>query len=237
MITKRNANDRGLTRIGWLDSKHTFSFGRYYDPEHMGFRALRVINDDIVMPGAGFGTHPHRDMEIITWVLDGTLAHKDSTGSTALLAAGGLQRMSAGTGLTHSEFNGSSKEPVHFLQVWLEPAQLGIPPRHDDLVLPPEQLSNQLRLVASPDGEAGSSVIAQDARVFVGRLQEGVSVDHSLPPGRYAWVQVARGSVTINGETYLAGDGAQVSGETLLTLQARGNAPGQTADLMLFDLA
>lgn len=232
MTTIRRAAERGKTNIGWLDSKHTFSFGRYYAPEHMGFRSLRVINDDRVRPGAGFGRHPHQDMEIISWVLSGELAHEDSTGSKAVLKAGHVQRMSAGTGITHSEFNGSQTEPVHFLQIWIVPNQMGIEPRFEDLAIAPEEVQGKLRLVASPDGRNGSSHIQQDALVYITRLDEGEQVQLPLASGRHAWVQVATGSIELNGTKLEAGDGAAITEETLLTLQGRTKS-----DILLFDLA
>ncbi|MBI2687484.1 MAG: pirin family protein [Acidobacteria bacterium] len=232
MITVRRSADRGKTNIGWLNSRHTFSFSRYYDPEHMGFRSLRVINDDKVSPGAGFGRHPHRDMEIISWVLSGELAHEDSTGSKAVLQAGHVQRMSAGTGIVHAEFNGSSTEPVHFLQIWIEPDTLGIEPRFEDLTIAPEEVQGKLRLVASPDGRDGSSVIQQDASVYISALAEGDEVALPLAEGRHAWVQVAAGAITLNGQGLQTGDGAAVSGETVLNI--RGTAK---SDILLFELA
>lgn len=232
MIQIRRAADRGRTNIGWLDSRHTISFGNYYDPRQMGFRSLRVINDDRVRPAAGFGRHPHRDMEIISWVLSGELAHEDSTGSRATLKAGHVQRMSAGTGIVHSEFNGSNTEPVHFLQIWIEPDKAGIAPRFEDLAIAPEEVKDQLRLIASPDGRGGSSVIQQDALVSIGALSEGAEVTVPLAEGRHAWVQVATGKIDLNGQTLEAGDGAAINGETALTL--RGLAK---SDILLFDLA
>lgn len=232
MITKRRANERGITNIGWLDSRHTFSFGRYFDEEHLGFRSLRVINDDKVRPGAGFGRHPHRDMEILSWVLSGELAHEDSTGSRAVLKAGHVQRMSAGTGITHSEFNGSDTEPVHFLQIWIEPNQRGIEPRFEDLAIEPEEVAGKLRLIASPDGRDGSPVIQQDASVYISHLAAGQSVELPLAEGRYGWVQVARGGVTVNGVELKTGDGAAATAESKLAIEA-----GEESDILLFDLA
>jgi redox-sensitive bicupin YhaK (pirin superfamily) len=232
MITKRRANERGITNIGWLDSRHTFSFGRYFDEKHMGFRSLRVINDDKVRPGAGFGRHPHRDMEIISWVLSGELAHEDSTGSRAVLKAGHVQRMSAGTGITHSEFNGSDTEPVHFLQIWIEPNQRGIAPRFEDLSIAPEEVAGKLRLIASPDGRDGSPVIQQDASVYISHLDAGQAVELPLAEGRYGWVQVARGAVTVNGVELKTGDGAAATAESKLSIEA-----GEESDILLFDLA
>lgn len=231
MISIRRAAERGKTQIGWLDSKHTFSFGRYYEPKHMGYRSLRVINDDRVRPGAGFGRHPHEDMEIISWVISGELAHEDSTGSRAVLKPGHVQRMSAGTGIVHSEFNASATEPVHFLQIWIEPDKMGIEPRFEDLAIQPEEVQDRLRLIASPDGRDGSPVIQQDANIYVTRLSEGATVSLPLAPNRHAWVQVATGAAELNGKQLEAGDGAAVTGETALTLRGTANS-----DILLFDL-
>ena len=232
MITIRRSADRGKFNNGWLDSRHTFSFNRYYDPAHMGFRSLRVINDDRVQPGSGFGRHPHRDMEILSWVLSGELTHEDSTGAKAVLKAGQVQRMSAGTGVVHSEFNNSNTEPVHFLQIWIEPDTMGIEPRFEDLAIAPEEVQGKLRLVASPDGRGGSPVIQQDALVYLTALAEGDAVELTLAAGRHAWVQVATGEVELNGQAIAAGDGAAISEESLLTLRARAKS-----DVLLFDLA
>ncbi len=232
MITIRKAAERGRSQIGWLDSRHTFSFSGYYDPKHMGYRSLRVINDDRVEAGAGFGRHPHRDMEIISWVLDGELAHEDSMGSRAILKAGHVQRMSAGTGIVHSEFNGSQTDPVHFLQIWIQPDKTGIAPRFEDLAITPEEVEGKLRLVASPDGRSGSSVIQQDALVYITALAEGDEVSMPLGKGRYGWVQVARGEVYLNGKLLTAGDGAAVTEEEAVQLKGAGKS-----DVLLFDLA
>ena len=232
MISIRRSADRGKSDIGWLDTRYSFSFSRYYDPKHMGFRSLRVINDDRISPAAGFGRHPHQDMEIISWVLSGELAHEDSTGSKAVLKAGHVQRMSAGTGIVHSEFNPSKTEPVHLLQIWIEPNELGIAPRFEDLPITPEEVAGNLRLIASPDGRNGSSVIQQDALVYISALSEGQEVQLPLAAGRHAWVQVATGQVELNGTTLETGDGAAIGEETLLTL--RGTAK---SDILLFDLA
>ena len=232
MISIRRSADRGKSDIGWLDTRYSFSFSRYYDPKHMGFRSLRVINDDRISPAAGFGRHPHQDMEIITWVLSGELAHEVSTGSKAVLKAGHVQRMSAGTGIVHSEFNPSKTEPVHLLQIWIEPNELGIAPRFEDLPITPEEVAGNLRLIASPDGRNGSSVIQQDALVYISALTAGQEVQLPLAPGRHAWVQVATGQVELNGTTLETGDGAAIGEETLLTL--RGTAK---SDILLFDLA
>ncbi|MSV32039.1 MAG: pirin family protein [Bryobacterales bacterium] len=232
MISIRRSADRGKSNIGWLDTRYSFSFNRYYDPNHMGFRSLRVINDDRISPAAGFGRHPHQDMEIITWVLSGELAHEDSTGSKAVLKAGNVQRMSAGTGIVHSECNNSQTEPVHLLQIWIEPNELGIPPRFEDLAILPEQVQGKLCLIASPDGRDGSSVIQQDASVYISALSDGQEVQLPLAAGRHAWVQVATGQITLNGTLLEIGDGAAVSDESLLTL--RGT---EKSDILLFELS
>lgn len=232
MISLRRSADRGKSNIGWLDTRYSFSFNRYYDPNHMGFRSLRVINDDRIRPAAGFGRHPHQDMEIITWVLSGELAHEDSTGSKAVLKAGHVQRMSAGTGIVHSECNNSQTEPVHLLQIWIQPNELGIAPRFEDLAILPEQVQGKLRLIASPDGRDGSSLIQQDASVYVTNLTESQEVQLPLAPGRHAWVQVATGQISLNGTVLETGDGAAVSEESLLTL--RGT---EKSDILLFELS
>ena len=232
MITVRPAAERGETRLGWLDSRHTFSFNTYHDPKHMGFRSLRVINDDRVVPGAGFPTHGHRDMEILTWVLEGALAHRDSTGSEGVLRAGEIQRMSAGTGIQHSEYNDSGKEPVHFLQIWIQPDRRGIEPSFEHREFAPNGLHGQLLLVASPDGRDGSATIQQNAFVYAGRLRSGEAVTHKLAEGRHAWVQVASGAVAVNGEALSAGDGAAAAGEPQIEISAL-----QDSELLLFDLA
>jgi len=232
MIQVRKSNDRGHADHGWLDSHHTFSFADYYDPENMGFRALRVINEDRVQPAQGFGTHGHRDMEILSYVLDGRLAHKDSTGGGGVIRPGDVQRMSAGTGVMHSEFNASRTDPVHFLQIWLVPDRRGITPGYEQKHFPPEQRQGQLRLIASPDAADGSLKIHQDARVYTTLLGKGDSVSHPLTPGRHAWVQVARGKVRLGDVTLSAGDGAAISDESSLQLTA-----DEPSEVLLFDLA
>lgn len=229
MITIRRAKDRGHANHGWLDTNHTFSFADYYDPSFMGFRALRVINEDRVEPGVGFGKHAHRDMEIISYVLEGTLAHSDSMGTGSEIKPGEVQRMSAGTGVTHSEMNPSSDEPVHFLQIWILPANQGIPPSYEQKKFDDDERRNTLRLVASPDGSSGSVTIHQDVRLY-STLLDGASVTHDFQPDRYGWVQVTRGEVEVNGQTLKAGDGAAISDEPSLTLTGRG------AEVLLFDL-
>ena len=231
MITVRRAAERGHTRIDWLDSWHTFSFGDYYDPRHVEFRALRVINEDHVAPGAGFGTHPHRDMEIVTYVLAGALEHRDSLGNGSLIRPGEIQRMSAGTGIRHSEFNASKSDPVHFLQIWIQPERAGLPPGYEQRPLPPE-VRGGLRVIASRDGRDGAVTIHQAAEIHAARLAPGEAATHALAPGRHAWVQVARGNLTANGEALHAGDGAAVSDERAVTLRADADA-----EVLLFDLA
>lgn len=232
MVTVRRAEERGRTRLGWLDSYHTFSFGGYYDPEHEGFRALRVINDDIIAPGGGFGTHPHRDMEILTWVLEGGLAHRDSTGTEAVLKPGMIQRMSAGSGITHSEYNGSNTEPLHLLQIWLFPERRNLEPSYEEKTIPVEERTGRLRVVAAPGGPDGAVNIHQDAALLVGNLGSGDEVRHPLAEGRHAWVHVARGSVTVNGRALSAGDAAALSEEPAVELT---NA--DRAEVLVFDLA
>jgi quercetin 2,3-dioxygenase len=232
MITVRPATERGHFDHGWLDTSHTFSFASYHDPRHMGFRALRVINEDRVQPGEGFGTHAHRDMEILTWVLEGALEHKDSMGNGSVIRPGNIQRMSAGTGVTHSEFNPSSEAPVHFLQIWLLPSQRGLPPSYEEKRFPPEALRGRLALIAAGDGREGAVTIHQDADLWAVHLGPGESVSHDLKPGRHAWLQVARGAVTLSGMPLGAGDGAALTGEPAFEISAA--AP---AEVLLFDLA
>jgi len=232
MITIRKANDRGRTDLGWLDSRHTFSFGRYRDPEFVGFGPLRVINDDVVAPGAGFGEHPHENMEIVSWVVSGALEHRDSTGGGGVLRPGGVQAMSAGTGVAHSEFNGSTDEPVRFLQVWLEPDRAGHAPRYADAHINDADLRNTLRAIVSPDGADGSLPIHRDARILATRLDEGKTVDHDLAGGRAAWVQAVRGAFEVNGDRLDEGDGAAVTGEGSVAIRSLGDA-----EALVFDLA
>ena len=232
MIQVRKSNERGHADHGWLDTHHTFSFADYYDPAAMGFRALRVINEDRVAPAQGFGTHGHRDMEILSYVLDGGLAHKDSSGGGGVIRPGDVQRMSAGTGVMHSEFNASRTDPVHFLQIWLVPDRRGIAPGYEQKTFPPEQRQGQLRLIASPDAADGSLKIHQDARVYTTLLGKGDSVTHALAPGRHAWVQVARGKIRLGDVTLSAGDGAAISEESSLRLTA-----DEPSEVLLFDLA
>jgi len=231
MITLRTAHERGHAQHGWLESYHTFSFADYYDPRHMGFRMLRVINEDRVQPGKGFGTHPHRDMEIISYVLEGALEHKDSLGTGSVIAPGEVQRMSAGTGVTHSEFNHSWSEPVHFLQIWILPERTGLPPSYEQRAFPAAEKQGKFRLAASRDGREGSVTIHQAVDLYVSMLAPSEAITHRLSPARYAWVQVARGAITLNDTALSAGDGAAVSEETLLTVTATDQA-----EVLLFDL-
>ena len=231
MITLRKASDRFHTRIDWLDSWHTFSFGDHYDPAQMGFRVLRVINDDTVRPGKGFGAHPHRDMEILSYVLEGGLAHQDSSGGGGVIRPGDVQRMSAGTGVVHSEFNASSAEPVHFLQIWILPERRGIAPGYEQKSLVRRDQGGRLQLIASREGRGGSVTIHQDASVYAALPGKGERVSFEPSPSRHVWVQVARGSVQLNGEKLSAGDGAAASGERLLALEGV-----EGAEVLLFDL-
>ncbi|MRG91385.1 pirin family protein [Polyangium spumosum] len=232
MITLRRSEERGHANHGWLDSYHTFSFANYYDPAHMGFRALRVINEDRVQPAQGFGTHPHRDMEILSYVLEGALEHKDSMGNGSVMRPGDVQRMSAGTGVTHSEFNGSRIDRVHFLQIWILPEARGIEPGYEQKRFTDEDKRGRLRLVASRDGRDGSVTIHQDTSVYAGLLADGDEARHALVEGRHAYVHVAKGEVKL-GETVLrAGDGAAVSGEKELVLSGHGEG-----EVLVFDLA
>ena len=230
MITVRAARERGHTRLDWLDSWHTFSFGDYYDPAHIGFGPLRVINDDVVEEGRGFGTHPHRDMEILTWVLDGELQHRDSLGTGSVIRPGEVQIMSAGTGIQHSEFNPSKVEPVRLLQIWILPERRGLPPRYDQQVVPLEQ--GVLRQIAARQPEPGAVRVFQDASVYVARLGAGQRVEHALQPGRTAWVQVARGAVHLDDVALREGDGAAVTGQARVAIQGDGDA-----EVLVFDLS
>lgn len=232
MINIRRAFERGHFDFGWLDTNHTFSFGEYYDPRQMGFRSLRVINEDRVAPGRGFPTHPHRDMEIISYVLAGALEHRDSMGTGSVIRPGEVQRMSAGTGVAHSEYNHSQTEPVHFLQIWLVPERRGIRPGYEQKQFAEEEKRGRLRLIASPDGAENSVTIHQDARLYTTILEAGEEVAHALPAARHAWVQVVRGEVEVNGERLQASDGASLSEEEAVRLKAL--AP---SEVLLFDLA
>jgi redox-sensitive bicupin YhaK (pirin superfamily) len=232
MITKRNANERGPTNIGWLNSQHTFSFGHYHDPAHMGFGSLRVINDDRVAPGAGFSTHSHNNMEIISYVLEGELAHRDSIGTGSVIRPGDVQLMSAGSGVNHSEFNNSDKVEVHFLQIWILPNQRNAEPRYEQKSFEPRELHNRFRVVVSPDGEDDSLRIRQDARLLVGRFGEGAETSVILKPGRKYWVHVAAGGAVVNGEGAGVGDGLAIEHESELVLMAV-----TAAEVLLFELA
>ena len=231
MIRVRRSEERGHLNHGWLDTYHTFSFASYYDPQHANFRVLRVMNEDRVAPGQGFGTHGHRDMEIVTYVLSGALEHRDSMGNGEVLRPGEFQHMSAGSGIEHSEFNPSADEPVHLYQIWLLPEKKGITPSYSQRAFADSEKQNRLRVVASPDGADGSLTIHQDARIFLATLEPGREVVHEIPAGRHAWLQTLRGSVQVDGESLHAGDGAAVSDESRLAI--RGTAD---AEIMLFDL-
>ena len=221
-----------MGRHGWLTTHHTFSFANYYDPRQMGFRSLRVINEDTVAPGRGFGAHQHDNMEIVSIVMEGALAHRDSTGGDGVLRRGEVQRMSAGTGVVHSEFNGSEEEPVHFFQIWLMPEKRGITPGYEQKLFPDEERRGRLRLVVVPNAPDGALNIHQDARIYTTLLSDGERVEHVLEQGRGAWIQVARGSVDVNGTRLGAGDGAAIEEESSLAITASGDA-----ELLLFDLA
>jgi quercetin 2,3-dioxygenase len=232
MMTIRPASERGHADHGWLDSHHTFSFADYFDPAQMGFRSLRVINDDTVTGGQGFGTHPHKDMEIISYVLDGSLEHKDSMGTGSVIRPGDVQRMSAGTGVLHSEFNASKTEPVHFIQIWLIPEQRGIAPGYEQKSFPRGERQGRLRLVASPDAQDGSVTIHTQARLYAGVFDAGESAELELASGRHAWVHIARGRARVNGKELAAGDGAAISGEKAVRIEGIDGA-----EVLLFDLA
>ena len=232
MLKIRRSDERGHANHGWLNTRHTFSFADYYDPNHMGFRTLRVLNDDRVEAGQGFGTHGHRDMEIVSYVLEGALEHRDSMGTGSVLRPGHVQRMTAGTGVTHSEFNHSATEPVHFLQIWVRPNASGLTPGYEEAVFTQEDKAGRLRLVVSPDGRDGSLSWNQDAWMYASVLAAGDSVTHALEPGRGAWLQVARGEATVNGEPLREGDGAALEDEAQVSL-----ATASEAELLLFELA
>ncbi len=232
MLEIRRSNDRGRADHGWLRSAHSFSFADYYDPKHMGFGPLRVINEDRVYPGRGFGNHGHRDMEIISYVLDGSLAHKDSMGNGSSLRYGDVQRMSAGSGVVHSEFNHSTTEPVHFLQIWIEPNLRGIAPSYEEKHFDPESKKGRLRLIASPDGRDGSVTIHQDAMLYASILEEGDGpLKHELAPGRKGYVHLIRGRLMVNDVALMEGDGLKISGVSSITLDQ-----AEAAELLLFDL-
>jgi redox-sensitive bicupin YhaK (pirin superfamily) len=232
MITVRRAAERGHFNFGWLNTYHTFSFGDYFDPRNMGFRSLRVINEDWVEAGRGFPTHPHRDMEIITYILEGALEHRDSMGTGSVIRPGEVQRMSAGTGVTHSERNPSKEEEVHLLQIWIMPDKRNYQPSYEQKAYTDEEKRGRLRLIASPDGQEDSVTIHQDARVYSSLLEPGQELAHTLAPNRHAWVQVARGAVEINGQQLGQGDGAAVSDEESLMIKGT-----EASEILLFDLA
>jgi quercetin 2,3-dioxygenase len=232
MIELRRSEERGHADHGWLNSYHSFSFADYYDPEHMGFGSLRVINEDRVQPGMGFGTHGHRDMEIISYVLEGKLEHKDNMGTGSIIVPGDVQRMSAGRGVLHSEYNPSRDESVHFLQIWIEPSTTGIKPSYEQKTIAAKDKRGKLRLIASSDGREGSVTVHQDAAVYAVQLDGGEAAAHELPRGRRAYVHVARGAVQVNGERLAAGDAAMITGESRVTL-----AQGDGAEVLLFELS
>jgi redox-sensitive bicupin YhaK (pirin superfamily) len=232
MIRVRKAGERGHFNHGWLDTYHSFSFAGYFDEEHMGFRSLRVLNDDIVAPGRGFGTHGHSDMEILTYVLEGALEHKDSMGTGSVLHPGDVQRMTAGRGVRHSEFNHSKEEPLRLLQIWILPGEPGLTPGYEEKTFSTEEKRGKLRLIASPDGRDDSLTIHQDASVYASILAPGVTADHSFEPGRHGWIQVARGRMKLNGIELGRGDGVAVSDENEIHMEGV-----EEAEFLLFDLA
>jgi redox-sensitive bicupin YhaK (pirin superfamily) len=232
MLEIRHAEERGVANFDWLNSKHSFSFGHYHDPKHMGFGPLRVINEDRVQPGRGFDTHGHRDMEIISYVLEGALEHKDSMGNGSIIRPGDVQRMTAGTGVRHSEFNQSKSELVHFLQIWILPEKEGLKPGYEQKTFGEEEKRGKLRLVSSRDGRDGSVTIHQDVDLYATRLGEGDETTHQLGAGRKGWVQVARGRVEINGTALQAGDGVALTDETGITLRGMSDA-----EILLFDMS
>ena len=234
MIHKRSADERGRTKIDWLDSRHTFSFGDYYDPESMGFSVLRVVNDDRVAPGGGFPTHGHANMEILSYVISGGLEHKDSIGTGSVIRPGDVQRMSAGTGVRHSEFNASRTEPVHFLQIWIIPARAGLPPSYEQKTFPAAERDGRLKLCAAPDGRDGALTIHQDVRLYAGTFAPGSKATLELAAGRNAWVQVADGAVDLGGKRFSADDGGAVVDERALTISGVSGQPA--GEVLIFDL-
>jgi hypothetical protein len=232
MLTLRRGNERGRTQISWLDSRHSFSFGGYQDPQYQGFRSLLVINDDTVAPGGGFAPHSHRDMEIISYILSGALEHNDSLGNGSVIRPGDVQRMSAGTGIQHSEYNHSKSDAVHFLQIWIVPDKQGLPPGYEQKNFAAQENPGKLQLVAAPGGQDGAVTIHQDALMYVGKLQSGDSVNHALRPNRHAWLQLATGSVRVNDVDLQAGDGLAIHAENSTTVDALSDA-----QVLLFDLA
>jgi hypothetical protein len=232
MVQLRRSAERGHLHHGWLDTYHTFSFGEYYDPQQMGFRSLRVMNEDRVSPGKGFGMHGHRDMEIVTYVLEGALEHKDSLGNGSVIRPGEVQRMTAGTGILHSEYNQSSTEPVHFLQIWILPESAGLAPGYEQKLFAEADRRDRLAVLASRDARDGSLTLHQDADLLGGLLSPGASVEHDLGEGRLAWLHVANGAATVNGEWLETGDGLAIEGEPRITIEA-----ADETDILLFDMA
>ena len=233
MLAIRKAEDRGVSRFSWLDSQHTFSFGGYMDPKNMGFSDLRVINEDRVVPGAGFGTHGHRDMEIISYVIEGELGHKDSMGTGSVIRPGDVQRMSAGTGIMHSEMNASQENPVHFLQIWILPEEKGITPSYEQKHFAPDTRQDQWRLVGSHDGREGSITIHQDVSLYAATIAEGTHLTYNLSPNRKAWLQVVKGALQLDGQTLKAGDGVALADLESLSVTGSDSTP----EVLLFDLA
>jgi redox-sensitive bicupin YhaK (pirin superfamily) len=229
MLQVRSSEERGRNKLSWLDTHFTFSFDQYYDPEHVQFRSLRVLNEDTVAPGQGFGMHPHRDMEILTWILDGSLEHRDNMGTSAVIRPGELQHMTAGTGVMHSEFNPSPKVPVHLLQIWIVPERKGLKPAYEQLAFSDAELRGKFHLVAGPEAPI---TIRQDANLYIARLDAGTEATHRLESGRHAWVQIARGNVILNGKELKTGDGVAVSNESEVRVKAT-----EASEALLFDLA
>jgi len=232
MLTVRKSEDRGRMQIDWLDSRHTFSFADYHDPAYMHFGALRVINEDVIAGGGGFAPHPHRDMEIVTYILSGALAHKDSLGTGSTIRPGEIQRMSAGTGIVHSEFNASREEPVHLLQIWIMPARQGIAPSYEQKAIAPDSVANKFARIAAPDPGANEVRLVQDAQIWAAKLDAGAEASHALEPGRRAWLQIARGCVEIDGTRLDQGDAAAITDAAELRVRA-----AEAAEVLLFDLA
>jgi redox-sensitive bicupin YhaK (pirin superfamily) len=232
MLTVRKADERGGVNIGWLNSKHTFSFGEYHDPAFMGFGPLRVINEDVVAGGGGFPPHSHRDMEILTYVLDGALSHEDSLGSKGLIRPGEIQRMSAGTGIVHSEFNASKDRPVHFLQIWIMPSKKGIEPSYEQKLIEPKNVANHFARIAGPNPIDGEVRIVQDAEIFAAKLDPDVEIIRPLAPGRRAWLHVARGAVSVDNELLQQGDSVAITDQEKITVRSK-----KASEILLFDLA
>lgn len=232
MLTIRKSEDRGRSKIDWLDTRYSFSFAGYHDPAHMHFGALRVMNEDVIAPGGGFAPHPHRDMEIVTYIISGALAHKDSLGNGSIIRPGEIQRMSAGTGIVHSEFNPSESEATHSLQIWILPGRHGIAPSYEQKTIAPDSVANKFARIAAPDPGDNEVRLVQDAQIWSAKLDAGAELSHALKPGRRAWLQIVRGEIDLGGTVLKQGDGAGVTGETALRLSAQ-----QPAELLLFDLA